>query len=287
MIRLCRWLRLPRTEVRVALPQCTRAHARSHPGSGSLPPCRSTTANGVRGANLPCRLSRVRRGGPASIRGDCQECDERRCRAHCKRGRDGTAHGRARSRGAITLAPSGTSSESEDEAPLGPIGRPAKTLELKVYGSDDAFWCCLRKGIKSAWEVLLGTYMLDEPSLQILFLMRLAGQYEFSLDVFVEKEMFDVRSARFQRPRLEALRRAGARIWLCDGARGLGPMHMKALCVDRRLVFIGSGNFTNKSHDNPELRMHVKGPAATKIYAMCHGLKLQGQLLDAEYYRGH
>ena len=101
----------------------------------------------------------------------------------------------------------------------------------------------------------------------------------------VDKEMFDVRMARHQRPRLEALRRAGAKIWLCDGKTGYGSLHMKALIVNRRVAFTGSSNFTNKSHENLELQMRMARPPAIQIYTISHGWKWQSKLLDANYYR--
>ena len=56
---------------------CTRqprARQLQHLAQKTMP---AYACQGPRGSNLPCRLSRVRRGRPISIKGKCQVCEER------------------------------------------------------------------------------------------------------------------------------------------------------------------------------------------------------------------
>ena len=95
--------------------------------------------------------------------------------------------------------------------------------------------------------------------------------------VLVDKGSFEKGDAPRERARLRELRDAGAAVYLCRGSPPHGRLHMKALCVNRRTVYAGSANFTEKSSANLELFYKLVGPPVTQ---------LREQLLDAQNSRG-
>jgi phosphatidylserine/phosphatidylglycerophosphate/cardiolipin synthase-like enzyme len=167
-----------------------------------------------------------------------------------------------------------------------PVGRPAK-LNVQIL-QDAEFWQRMRQEVNAASYVMLAALMFDEDSLQNLFLRRLHDRYQFALDVLVDEEAYDARTARSQRPHLLALRRAGARVFLCSGSppprgRGFsGSFHMKVLAIDQKVVYTGSANFTNKSHRNTELHLRIMGPPVAPIVRMAESARSIGRLLKAD-----
>ena len=130
--------------------------------------------------------------------------------------------------------------------------------------------------------------MFDEDSLQTLFLRRLNDRYRFALDVLVDDGDYLSNTCRHQRTRLLALRRAGARVFVCSGAspaharrRGFrGAFHMKELAIDQRVVFTGSANLTNNSHRNAELHLKLVGPPVAPIVRMAETARFGARLLN-------
>ena len=238
--------------------------------------------HGVLGTDKKCKLSRVTPGGPISIRGKCVKCGERRCRAHCRCGRTGSARGRAaaRSKRAVTAtATAATSNAEHDNAVVvGPIGRPS-ALGVSIL-SIGIWWQQMMKDVEIASDIMLASYTYDHSSLTALLIRRLQGRAAFSVTVLVDKESFDKGDAPRERPRLRALREAGARIFMCRGTPPFGRMHVKAICIDRRTVYTGSANFTNKSASNLEMVMRMVGPPADDIKAQLADIQNGGKLWD-------
>ena len=87
--------------------------------------------------------------------------------------------------------------------------------------------------------------------------------------VVVDKEAFDEKVSRSQRPRLEELKRGGAAVRLASGYFGgsnfRGSMHMKTVVIDSCVAFTGSANLTKKARKNIELVSQVTGPAVHDI----------------------
>ena len=147
-----------------------------------------------------------------------------------------------------------------------PVGRPA-ALAVEVLGTR-AWWDRLLREIRDAAEVALASYIVDHEALCELLLRRLGGRDDFALAVLVDNETFLQRTAFYQRPRLERLRRAGAEIRLCRGpVQPYGSFHMKAIVLDRRVAFTGSANATQKSLQNTEVTMRLVGPPVAAILA--------------------
>ena len=138
----------------------------------------------------------------------------------------------------------------------------------------------MMKDVEIASDIMLASYTYDHSSLTALLIRRLQGRAAFSVTVLVDKESFDKGDAPRERPRLRALREAGARIFMCRGTPPFGRMHVKAICIDRRTVYTGSANFTNKSASNLEMVMRMVGPPADDIKAQLADIQNGGKLWD-------
>ncbi len=213
------------------------------------------------------------------MRYKCPRCRERRCRTHCRCGRDGSAQGRRAPRPQAKPKAMPKAQAAPPAAVAAPVGRPA-ALAVEVLGTR-AWWDRLLREIRDAAEVALASYIVDHEALCELLLRRLEGRDDFALAVLVDNETFLQRTAFYQRPRLERLRRAGAEIRLCRGpVQPYGSFHMKAIVLDRRVAFTGSANATQKSLQNTEVTMRLVGPPVAAILAEIQAARVRGALWD-------
>jgi phosphatidylserine/phosphatidylglycerophosphate/cardiolipin synthase-like enzyme len=109
---------------------------------------------------------------------------------------------------------------------------------------------------------------------------RLWGPTPFDLDIGVDKHNFEERSLVHQRPRLLRLHEGGAKVHLIRGTPPHGAMHVKAVVVDRRRLYMGSPNLTYKSTFNVELVVRVTGPPVTEVLSFLSDMKSQGRVWD-------
>ena len=158
-----------------------------------------------------------------------------------------------------------------------PASRPS-ALKVEVL-SLTSWWQRLVEELDSATEVTLGSFVLDHSGLVAALLQGLQRR-GLALTVLVDKEAFEERTARHQRPRLQTLRQAGAQIYICRGSPPLGRFHVKAVCLDRRVVYTGSANFTDKSTSNTELVMRLLGPPVLDVRQLLEEARACGKLWD-------
>ena len=119
---------------------------------------------------------------------------------------------------------------------------------------------------REASHVVAGTLAFDHKDFFDTLLRRAEGASPFTLVLIIDKESFGESTPYFQRARLKKLHTAGAEIRLCRGEPCTnGRFHAKAVVVDRRLGFAGSGNLTCKSLRNRELVFEYAGPPARQI----------------------
>ena len=144
-----------------------------------------------------------------------------------------------------------------------PQGRmPAPSCSLLQV---DAFWkqCC--QEIATSSEVELASYLYDNSSLHKALLKRLNSRQTFSLRVYVDAEMFAGQNPRFQRSRVRELMEAGAGIYLCRGPGRQGAFHCKGIVIDRKVLYCGNANATDKSLCNEEFCLRVTGAPVGQI----------------------
>ena len=127
----------------------------------------------------------------------------------------------------------------------------------------------------------MASYTYDHPGLTASLVRRLASRDPPAVVVMVDQEMFMSRSCFRMRPRLAELRRSGAQVYLCRGAPPRGAFHVKALCVDRRYLYVGSANLTTKAvSENTETVFRLTGAPVLDVLATVHDARARGQLWD-------
>ena len=240
-------------------------------------PSKGHECEGVLGNGHRCRMSRDGKGHAIRLNKACRVCGEWRCRTHCKCGREGTAHGWQAPRGRVPEAeqprpkakarPRSTESRpippSEPVYSVVPAGRPAQ-LDTEVY-ADAAWWPVLLAEVAEASHVLISVYLYDANDLHSILVRRLRGRSPFALQMLVDKEGYDERTAPRQQPKLLELQTVGAEIFLARGCGRLGRLHSKAVVVNHRVAFVGSANLTEKSKQNHELVCKLRGPPVRKV----------------------
>jgi len=145
-------------------------------------------------------------------------------------------------------------------APVGRASPPVcELLETEAWYRD------LCNTLKDAAEAELASYMYDNPAVQAVLLKRLRGRTAFGLNVYVDSEKFSVGGPRLQKTRLKELHTAGAQVYICRGLRRQGAYHCKGAVADRRFLYSGNANFTNKSEDNEEFCFKMAGPVVRQV----------------------
>ena len=132
--------------------------------------------------------------------------------------------------------------------------------------------------VSAASEVLAGSFLFDHGGLTDTLLRRLRGHPPVSVTLLVDAEGLQQGTSRHQRSRLRALRDAGAAVYLCRGQGRRGRLHFKALVVDRRKVYTGSSNLTDKSVENDELHLQLVGEPVLSIIAQLLRAQSRGTL---------
>ena len=227
----------------------------------------------------PCTLAAG--GNRICIKGKCKRdarCKEKRCASHCKCARMGWRVGRERARPhipAVFVPMPKAKAKAKAKAKVGPgpaaapvvappasvlpVGRPSSTI-VDVLEVEE-WYKRMIADVLVASVVIIGTYMFDHPRLQAALLKRLLGGTAFALTVLIDKVTLEGRTPWHQRPRLAALRAAGAKILMCRGKGPKSSYHKKALVIDKRIMYTGGANFTYQSDDggNGELTFRMTG----------------------------
>ena len=251
----------------------------------------------------PCRLHTKKAGKPKSMSKACDRCHEWRCKQHCRCGRNGWATGRHAARvfgaalpGAVVPVAAAAAAAAAPVPPPpppppfcpGPVGKPMKT-DVDVYYDDNSWWDLVVGEIKYASNVVLGSYLYDDEKLHAVLLKRLEPKNsKFTCVVLVDQQSYEERACRGQLAKLQELKSAGAQVFSCSGHSGkdiFGPkalpgfFHVKAIAIDRKIVYHGSSNLTKSSRKNVELVTRMVGPPALAIFqglakSQYHGRRL-------------
>ena len=160
----------------------------------------------------------------------------------------------------------------EDEVAR-PVGRP---LQLTVETYPKAVWHepSTLSELAASSNVVVSSYMFDEPAVHEALLKKLRGRSSFACDVFVDARAYEQKTCYHEGPRLRSLRDAGATVHLCTGKSGKaeygpsglpGAHHIKALILDRKIAYLGSANLTRAARTNNEIMHRFTGPPAETI----------------------
>jgi hypothetical protein len=238
---------------------------------------------GVIHSSSKCKLSRSSHGQPIQIKGPCKTCSERRCRTHCKCGRNKTATGQRAARpggNGQTVKPKVETPPKDQvvaQAKAAGLGR----LGVTVYRDASWFQACLEE-VRTAAKVDIASFLFDDPEFTRVLVQRLKGRMPFSCQVFVDKAAFNSRTSRHQSPRLHELKQHGAIVKLCSGydASNLfgasahkGIMHFKAIIIDQSIGWSGGSNVTKSARANRELMYRFQGHPVADIEAAVQDLE--------------
>ena len=243
---------------------------------------------GVFRSSAKCTLARDKSGSPILLCRNCKECGEQRCKAHCKCARTGSAKakGRGASRGYVggerasrtrVAVATPAAATTAAAAVAAPNGRPSSLSCTLLETSEWYRRCCA--DLSTASEVEVASYMYDCPDVQKKLLQRLRGKCAFAVNVYVDKEKFEKGEApRRSGQRLDELRAAGAKVYMCKGRAGRGSYHCKAVVIDRRHMYTGNANLTYQSMDNEEFVFRVTGPPVKQVLERLSEHRLKSKL---------
>ena len=243
---------------------------------------------GVEGTKEKCTLSRDGEKNPISLNKACARCGQWRCKTHCACGQAGELTGQKRGRPPVDARAmprdmiAETSPQEATEKPnlssLHPVGRRSP-LSVETFVADPSWWERALEETKHASHIMVSSFLYDEPSLQAMLKQRLQSRSACNVSVLIDEAEYKARRARHQRPRLMELRDLGAAVYLCQGGECkalfgqnsyLGNYHVKALILDRRVMYTGSSNMTLSSRKNIELMFRMTGPP---VHAVLQGLQ--------------
>jgi len=123
-----------------------------------------------------CRRARNGKGGSVCLKRKCLGCQEWRCRAHCKCGRESTAVGRAKARGLRVAAPAAPAQRAA-------VAQAALPCDDEVEVHDETSWMRrLLRDLPSATSILLATYMYDAELIHNALMGRLTDGTNFKLE---------------------------------------------------------------------------------------------------------
>ena len=241
----------------------------------------------------PCTLAprRKPKGSPCVLSKACESCGKWRCATHCDCGLAGDRTGRtaarvradAKAQAAVEARVAKVREETAAEVAAPRVAPPVGCMpNLSVECFKPKEWCvAVLDAVEAASHVVCSSYQYDHTGLTDLFLKRLRPRSaDFSVVLLVDKECFEKGTPSRQRKRLSDLREAGAKVVLCRGTAKTGAMHGKALVVDRRIAFVGSANFTDKSERNAELCWRLRGTPVLDTLEFLNEECLRGEVWE-------
>lgn len=217
-------------------------------------------------ASPQCKLSRARPGTQVVMSKPCAKCGDWKCRAHCRCARQGNLSGHQQSR---TEAATSHATAVHPQ-PVAPVGRaPAPSTQMLADAREFFSMAC--KDIEQASEVEAATYQHDNTQLYKVLLKRLEGRKRrpFKPNIYVDREQLKIcdkkKIPKEMKSRLVSLRTNGASVFVCRGKGKFGSYHPKGLVIDRKYLYYGSPNLTDKSTDNDEWPFRSTGKVMGQV----------------------
>ena len=259
-------------------------------------PSKGKQCKPVDAATAPCKRSRDGQHKPIVLNKACPRCNEWRCKAHCKCGRNGEAKGRHAPRGSKPLASSNAPQSmptcsvhrhnSAVQLPLAnpqPTEPPIQHAQLVVDTLVGKHWISkVVEDIGKSSTVTIASYSFDHPVVHRALMDRLKGHDKFTCEILVDKEQYETGGSSYMAPRLRSLQKAGALIFLCHGpartkrgrkASTHGSMHLKLMLVDGEIAYHGSANYTLAAERNWDCVVRLVGHPVIDMLGMLVALK--------------
>ena len=289
----------PITEVRVMLAQ---APSRNHSGSRHLSnlgdialfgpllmatrgrgPSKGQRCRGDWMTNVECALGKW---GKKTLNSKCKKCKEWRCKDHCKCKYEGRLSGHKQGRSSLAArrvqgvqdyaGPAAQDSDDSDsdasaasEAPQPRAQARAQMPPLSCEAWTDMGWVSRAlEDMRTTPTVVMATYSYDLFRFQAMLLSRLEQRANkpFECYVLLDREQLLKGPCQRMQSCTNALLKAGAEIRLGDGkVDGRGNMHLKTLIIGGKIVYHGTGNFTENSGYGWNHMVRITGPPAAVL----------------------
>ena len=158
-----------------------------------------------------------------------------------------------------------------------PWGAPPSDSCRRLKG--EAWWTQMRMDMQKPKELEIGSYCIDEDSL-----FTALGDFlpDCKVNLYIDEEQFDDPKKTLQRTKVRKLHKRGAKVYVMKRLRRWGSYHCKLLIINRRVMYFGSSNFTNKSHDNRESTFRATGTVVEDRLEDATEWRLAGKLWDGK-----
>ena len=137
----------------------------------------------------------------------------------------------------------------------------------------------MQMDMQKSRELEIGSYCIDENS---LFTAVEDFLPDCKVNLYIDEEQFDDPKKTLQRRKVRKLHHKGAKVYVMKGLRRWGSYHCKLLIINRRVMYFGSANFTNKSHDNRESTFRATGAVVDEMLEDAAEWRLAGRLWDGK-----
>ena len=122
----------------------------------------------------------------------------------------------------------------------------------------------MQADLANARELEIASYCMDEDRLFRTVEGLLPG---CKVNLHVDKEMFGDAKKKRQKPNVRKVHKTGAKVNVLRGKRHWGSFRCKALIINRRIMYFGGSNFTEKSHENHETTFRATGQCVADVLA--------------------
>ena len=138
----------------------------------------------------------------------------------------------------------------------------------------------MQSDLKNARDLEIASYCMDEARL----FNTVAELFPAcKVNLYIDKEMLADATKEKQRKRVRQLHRTGAHVYVLKGVRRLGSFHPKALIINRRIMYFGGANFTDKARrDNRETTFRATGHVVEEILEDASDWRAAGTLWDGK-----
>ena len=102
----------------------------------------------------------------------------------------------------------------------------------------------MQSDLKNARDLEIASYCMDEARL----FNTVAELFPAcKVNLYIDKEILADATKEKQRKRVRQLHRKGAHVYVLNGLRSLGSFHSKELIINRRIMYFGGANFTDRA----------------------------------------
>ena len=160
-----------------------------------------------------------------------------------------------------------------------PVGAPPAESCLRLKG--ESWWTHMQSDLKNARDLEIASYCMDEARLFSTVAELLLA---CKVNLYIDKEMLADATKEKQHRRVRQLHRKGAHVYVLKGLRSLGSFHSKPLIINRRIMFFGGANVTDRAKsDNRETTFRATRQVVEEILEDAADWRAAGALWDGKF----